>query len=449
MKKILLLLIAYFLIRIPVFAENADNYEYINLPFWQKFNDEQLIDNINKVFENNNDLKAVVLKVNEAQRLVKISFANELPHIGFTGYLGQTFKAADTLFGDIIIPDYTQSQFLLPINMNYEIDLWGKNHLKTKSKKKQLEIIKQDEKSAYILITSALAGCYYNLIRLDKLIEYQNELITVHQEITNSIKKCYEAGTATINDVIASEKIMTYIQEEYQNLLKKQDVIKNQISTLIADREFEEINRKNFNDININLPIPNEININMLENRPDRVKSELDLERIGLDIRIAKKNLLPSFIITGNIGFNMYNISSTHKFLADIGVVPVWDLFTGGAKMQNLKLQKDKYDIAIQHYEKTILKSIQETNDALYNLKTSENICAILQERTNSDKEEYKLTKIKETAGTADKLDLLLRQEQLIASNKQEVSAQIDKIIAGINLYQALGGIDYTTPENL
>lgn len=444
MKKFLLVLLAINFIFTPAFGiEQTNRNDYTNMSFWQKFNDEKLVDNITKVIENNNDLKAAVIKVNEAQRLVKMSFANELPHIGFEGYVGQTFKSADTLFGDVVIPDYTQSQYLLPLTMNYEIDIWGKNHLKTKSKKKQFEMMQQDERSAYILITSVFACDYYNLIRIDKLLEYQQQLINVHKQVTESIQKRYEAGTATINDVIAAEKTMTYLKEEYQNLLEKQDTLRNQMSTLIADREFSDIDRENFDNLNINLLIPENIDITMLDQRPDRIKSELDLERIGIDVKVAKRNLLPSFIITGNLGFNLYNLSSAHKFLADIGVVPTWDLFMGGMKIQNLKLQKDKYEIAVQHYEKTILKSIQETNDALYSLKTSANVHSISQERENSDIKELELTKLKEDAGTADKLDLLLREEILIESQKQATSAEINKIIAGINLYQALGGVDY------
>lgn len=173
------------------------------------------------------------------------------------------------------------------------------------------------------------------------------------------------------------------------------------------------------------------------------------MERIGIDIRIAKKDLLPSFIITGNIGFNFYNISSPHNFLADIGLVPVWDLFTGGLKIQRLKLQKDRYDIAIQHYEKVILKSIQETNDTLYELKTAGNITNIAEKRNSYDIKELLLTELKEDAGTADYLDYLMAKQQAVLSEKLIISSKINEIIAMINLYQALGGLDFTKPEVL
>lgn len=445
MKKIIVL---FAFILTPIFAY-ADNMQYLNVSFWENFNDDILVNNLITVYKTNNDLKAAVLKVNEAQRLVKMSFANELPNLGFKGYAGHIFNSSDEVFGNIKIPDYTESHFLFPLTMNYEIDIWGQNHLRTKAKKKQFEMIKQDEKAAYIYITSAFAADYFNLIRLDKLIDYQNQLIDLHEKVISSYKIRYELGTATLSEIDIEQKNLTFMKEDLQKLLERQDILKNQLSTLLADRSFEEIDRNTFENLNVNFSIPNGIDIKILDQRPDRVKSELDLEKIGIDIKIAKRDFLPKFIISGNLGFNMYNISSSHKFLADIGVVPVWDIFTGGRKFQMLKIKKDAYDIAIQHYEKVILKAIQETNDALYSLKTADNINLITDDRLNTDNKELNYVKIKQEAGIADDLDLLLQKERLIVSQKQMVSSKINKIIAAINLYQALGGIDFIANTNL
>ncbi len=450
MKKIIILLITLFTLtlQIPAFADD-DNTQYLNISFWEKFNDDILIENLMTVYENNNDLKAAVLKVNEAQRLVKMSFANELPHVGFEGYAGRIFKSSDEIFGDVKIPDYTESHFLFPLTMNYEIDIWGQNRLKTKAKKKQLEMIKQDEKAAYIYISSAFAADYFNLIRLDKLIDYQKELISLQEKIISSYKIRFELGTATLSEIDREEKNLTFMKEDLKKLSEQREIFQNQMSALLSDRSFNEIKRNNFDNLNINLLIPDKIDIKMLDNRPDRIKSELDLEKIGIDVKIAKRDLLPKFIITGNLGFNMYNISSSHKFLADIGVVPVWDLFLGGRKIQMLKMKKDTYDIAIQHYEKTILTSIQETNDALYSLKTAADIKSITDDRLNTDKKELNYVKIKQETGVADNLDMLFQKEKLIVSKKQVVSSKINEVISAINLYQALGGVDFIANTNL
>lgn len=448
MKKILTLIYALIIVACPVFAKSQD-YEYLNLKFWQKFNDQLLVDNLVKVYENNNDLKAAVLKVNEAQRIVKMSFANELPHIGFEGYVGQIFNSSDQIFGDVKIPDYTEAHFLLPLTMNYEIDIWGQNHLRTKAKKKQLEMVEQDEKAAYIYISSVFAVDYYNLIRTDKLIEYQNELIALQKQIIDAYKIKYQLGTATLSEIDAAEKNLTYMQEDLHKLSERQDVLKNQISTFLSDRKFDDISRNTFDNLNANILTPEGISFDILNQRPDRVKSELDLEKIGIDVKIAKRDFLPKFIISGNVGFNMYNISSPHKFLADIGVIPVWDIFMGGRKIQMLKMKKDTYNIAIQRYEKTILKSIQETNDALYSMKTADNIRNVVGNRLDTDLREMNYTVLREDAGTADSLDLLQQQERLIISQKEHVSSEINKLISAINLYQALGGFDFTDSQSL
>ena len=448
MKKLITIIFTLFIITTPALAIN-DTTEYLNIPFWQKFNDDILVKNLLKVYENNHDLKSAVLKTNEANRVVKMSFANELPHIGFEGYVGRIFKSSDELFGNVEIPNYAETHYYLPLTMNYEVDIWGKNHLITKSKKKQFEMVKQDERSAYIYITSAFAVDYFNLIRCDKLIDYQKRLIDLEEQVINSYKIRYEYGTATLSEIDEAEKNLTYMKEDLEKLLEKQDMLKNQISTLLGDRAFEEIARSDYDSLNITFKTPDSIDFNMLDKRPDRIKSELDLEKIGIDVKVARRDLLPKFIITGNMGFNMYNLHSSHKFLADLGIVPAWDLFMGGRKLQLLKLKKDQFEIATQKYEKTILTAVQETNDALYSMKTAENIKTVTNDRLNTDIKELNYTKIKEDAGTADNLDLILQEEKLLITKKQAVSSDINKIISAVNLYQALGGIDFTQDSNL
>lgn len=443
MKSLLKLLLLLTLTAAPAFAR-CDGVQYFNMPFWKSFNDEKLIENLLKVYENNNDLKSAVLRVNEAQRIVKMSFANELPYIGFDGYVGRIFQSSDKVFGNITIPNYSQTNYYLPLTMNYEIDIWGQNYLKTKSKKKQLEMIKQDERSAYIYISSAFAADYFNLIRCDKLIEYSKELVLLQQKVVNAYKIRYDLGTATLSEIEEAEKDLTFLQEDLHKLSEKQEMLKNQMSTLIADRGFDDIKRSNYDSLNVAFSTPESVDFDMLSQRPDRIKSELELERIGIDIKVAKRDMLPKFIITGNLGFSLFSLPSSHKFLSDLGVVPFWDLFTGGRKYQVLRIKKNQYDMAVQKYEKAILSSIQETNDALFSMKTAQNIKTITHNRLNADIKEFGYTKIKAEAGTADNLDLLLQEEKLLVSKQQALSSEINHIIAAINLYQALGGADFT-----
>ena len=162
---VIFLSIGFFNISFAKAVHSNYKYDYVNMPFWENFNDYNLIKHLNNVYKNNNDLRATTLKVSESQKLVKMSLANELPHIGFNGYINQIFKSSDEIFGDLTIPDYTETRFLLPLTMNYELDIWGKNHLRTKSQKKRLEMMKQDEKAVYIGLTSAFAKSSFVVLK--------------------------------------------------------------------------------------------------------------------------------------------------------------------------------------------------------------------------------------------------------------------------------------------
>ena len=91
--------------------------EYINLDWWQKYNDPILTEYISTAFENNQDLKIATLNVKQADQVVKMAFANQLPHAGFQGDVFRDFSSSTIKFGSITIPDYTQSNILLPATM--------------------------------------------------------------------------------------------------------------------------------------------------------------------------------------------------------------------------------------------------------------------------------------------------------------------------------------------
>ncbi len=55
----------------------------------------------------------------------------------------------------------------------------------------------------------------------------------------------------------------------------------------------------------------------------------------------------------------------------------------------------------------------------------------------------------KENLGIADRLNSLYQKEIELITEQQVVSLKINKIIAMINLYEALGGINFFNTENL
>lgn len=447
--KICITLIIFMCAMPASYAKNvpveADKIEYMNLEWWKNFDDDKLNEYMLFAYKNNEDLKIASASAKQAQQVVKLAFADQLPQLSIDARVGREFSAADTRFGDVLIHDYSQNRFLLPLTMTYEVDIWGQNYLRTKSVKQKLEMIKQDERASYIAITTALASDYYNLIKADKLIQNQEKLVDVQKEIVKFYEKKYDGGLCPIQDVLAQKQRLTLYEEELNNLKEKQDVLENQIKVILGDRSITDVDRNSYDNIKT-IELPSDIKTEAIQNRPDLIKTEYYIKRTGIDVKVARREFLPKFLVFGQVGFNAYSLSKMftgHTFLSNAGVAPSLDLFSGGRKVAMLKYKKLEYEKALQIYEKTILTSIQELNDAMMSAKTSRKNLISSQQRYKLEREKFNLSKTKFNIGAASNLELLEAQQALLISEKANISNKIDTIISAINIYKAVGGVDY------
>lgn len=422
----------------------ANQIEYLNLSWWEKYNDPILTDYIQELYTKNHDLKIAALKVKEGEKMVRISLANELPQISFDGNLGRTMRSSDQHFGSLIIPSYAQYGYQLPLTASYEIDIWGQNRLKTKSIEKQLEIMKQEERASFIALTSAFASNYFNLIKTDKLIEIQKDIVDTQKTIAQKTQKKFENGLCTVNEVIAEEKLLTSQKEILNNLEHTRTVLENQLKVYLSDSE-RNLARTDFEQIVLMKNLPESVVSTVIEKRPDYIQAEDNIKRIGYDVKVAKKEFLPKFIIYGQLGFNAYQWSkmfNSYSQLANAGIMPSFDLFSGGRKIAVLKLQKYRYEEAMHGYQKTILTSFQEVNDAQAQMKTDFKNYNESLERLNLEHRRYILMEHKNQIGAASNLDVLYNKEQELLTQREEVSNKINCLISTISLYKAAGGQD-------
>lgn len=431
--------------------QEQNKIEYLNISWWEKYNDPILSEYIQELYEKNYDLKIAALKVKEGEKMVRISLANELPQVSFDGNLGRTMRSSDQHFGSLIIPSYAQYGYQMPLTASYEIDIWGENRIRTKSIEKQLEIMKQEERASYIALTSAFASNYFNLVKTDKLIEIQKDIVNTQQEIVDKTKKKYENGLCTINEVLNEQKLLTSQKEILNNLEHTQTIFVNQLKVYLSDND-KDIKRIGCEKLNVLDNLPDKIESTVIEKRPDYIQAEDHIKKIGYDVRIAKKEFLPKFVIYGQLGFNAYQWSkmfNSYSQLANAGIMPSFDLFSGGRKIAILKLKKYQYEEAMHNYQKTILSSIQEINDSCAQVKTDKKNYQESVERLKIENQKYILMTHKKVIGSASNLDVLYNKEQQLLTQRDEVSNKINYLISTIGLYKAVGGKDLYTIDSL
>lgn len=421
--------------------QKSDDYKfnYVNMNWWENFNDDLLNGYIEKAVLNNYDLKMATINVEEYYQNVRLQFANELPS-AVGGFGPGVFKAPGMT--------NTSSAFGLPIIVQYEADIFLKNHNKTKAVKKLYEGSKLDERAAYISVASAVGSTYFNIINLDKMISLQEQIVNIRQEIYNLMLIRNKEGLTSTADTVKANKALVAGQTDLIELKKNREKMLNQMCVLIGEspENANSIKRNSLDSINYQLAIPSEIPSEIITQRPDYMKAELMVEKAGIDVKVAKKEFLPSINILGGALFNAGDIGSlftTKNMLLGVGGGLVTPLFQGGSLIANLKLKKATYERILQDYYKTNLTAIQEVNDALVASRLDKDKMTQTTKQYNLEKSDYKYNEKKFNQGTISKLDLIQYQENLLTIEKLVAQQKVECMTDAISLYKATGSKPY------
>jgi NodT family efflux transporter outer membrane factor (OMF) lipoprotein len=411
-------------------------FKDVNLDWWKNYNDEILEGYIVKAIDNNYDLKIATLKVEEARQHVKIQFASELPSamIGASPALIKNQGATNS-----------DGLFAVPMMVSYEADIFLKNHDKTKSVKKLQEVSKFQEKAAYIAVASAVGGAYFNIIKLDKLISIQDEIITDRKKIYELMKIRNREGITSTADLTRAEKSFVLAQADLSDLKKAREIYLNQLAVLTGEspNNINEFKRISYEELMYKKAIPSEISSDIIVQRPDYLAAEKMVEKAGIDVRVAKKEFLPTINILGLAAFMASSASNSLSWanaLAAFGGGAMLPIFTGGKLKANLKLNKNKYEQVLQSYYKTNLVAIQEVNDALSGLKLDDDKYRKNLKSYDMQKTDYNYMKKRYEQGIISNLDLLQQKETLLVLNKAVITGKTECYVDQISLYKAVGG---------
>ncbi len=422
-------------------TQKSDDYkfDYVNMNWWSNFNDDLLNSYIEKAILNNYDLKMATINVEEYYQNVKLQFANELPS-AVAGFGPGFFKAPGMT--------NTSSAFGLPVIVQYEADIFLKNHNKTKAVKKLYEGSKLDERAAYISVASAVGSTYFNIVNLDKMISLQEEIVKIRQDIYNLMLARNKEGLTSTADTIKANKALVAGQTDLIELKKNREKMLHQMCVLIGEspENASSIKRNSLDKMNYQLAIPTQIPSEIITQRPDYMRAELMVEKAGIDVKVAKKEFLPSINILGGALFNASDLGSlftTKNMLLGVGGGLMTPLFQGGSLIANLKLKKATYERILQDYYKTNLTAIQEVNDSLVASRLDKDKMAQTIKQYNLEKSDYKYNEKKFNQGTISKLDLIQHQENLLTIEKLVAQQKVECMTDAISLYKATGSKPY------
>jgi len=415
--------------------------EYTNQEFFKRFNDPILEAYILEALENNNNLRKTAWQIEEYRQGVKYSFGRELPSLS----VGANYLGVDTpKIGGL--SSISKNAFLLPFTVSYEADILLKNRDKTRSSEKTYEAAQYEEKAVNISLVTDLASLYANIVQYDKLVELQENILDIKKEKLNIASKSFQAGVLGVEHSNKAKQDVENSLQSLDALKRDRENILNSFSVLLgrSSNNIDEIQRSSIDNFEYSSSVPEVISSDVTFSRPDVMAVEAKLAAANFDVRVARKELFPTFNITGILSFSTLSSGSFFSWdssLAALLAGATQDLFKGGMKIANLKMNKAKYEQMFEEYRFAELNAIKEVNDALCIVKYDSEIDKSAQKKLELQQENFKNAKLKYESGTIALTEFLNEREQLLTLEQHKIQTKTSRIVNYFTLYKATGGV--------
>lgn len=416
--------------------------------WWEIFNDPVLNQLEYFAVDHNQALEAAFHNYVQAKAYTRIAFSYFFPYISldplFTKREGSTGFGVDIPIADpAAIPSRTvNGQYTFPINISYEVDLWGA------IRNGYLSALYNEQAQLYYLnyvmlaITTDLAENYFILRSLDSERVVLEESLIVRRNSVEINQARYDAGLVNYTDVSRAQTELANVEADYRDNMRLRRIQEDIIATLSGQPAPEFC--LPFSPLEESPPeIPAGVPATILSQRPDVRQLEREIASSWADVGIAYADFFPSLTLMGSIGYQSVKFKELFDwknrfwmYTISIGQM----LFDGGATNANVVVAKEQYLMNISNYQQRVLIAYQEVEDALASLKYRQQQGHYLLEAVRSSNETLSLSQIRYDRGLVFYLDVVDAQRSLLDAQRASVRVFGSRYTATVQLIRSLGG---------
>lgn len=351
--------------------------------WWEVFEDDKLTELEGFALEKNRDLYVAYERIKESRALMGIAASEFYPQLYLNpqytdiGELIQNYTNPSNTALNALIPKNTPFRahelfYFLPLDMSYEVDLWGKIRDQYYSAKYNWLAQRKDYEVIMLTLTSNLAIAYYQLRALDAQIDQLLAVLKTRQKAYEINKARYEEEITFYADVtLAAQEIDTALLQ-YNEALRQRDVLEDQIAVLIGVPASEfKLDHMPLTGLPPCIPsgIPSEI----LLRRPDIAEAEDVVKADHSLVKYAYSLFYPSLTLTSTVGYESPILKNFLKWISRywmLGAQASQLIFDGFKTTYYLGEQIARFKEASGEYQQQVLIAFQEIEDALANLES-------------------------------------------------------------------------------
>ncbi|MGC1870719.1 MAG: efflux transporter outer membrane subunit [Acidobacteriaceae bacterium] len=413
--------------------------------WWTLFDDLQLDALEAEIDPANQTLRQAEANFQAARAVIRFNRASEAPTIGTEPSVGAIRESNNQPYLSISGSNTGEGNFVLPFDLDYEIDLWGRIRRTVAQSREEAQASAADLATSRLSLHAELAIDYFDLRSDDAQRRLLADTVTAYQSALQLTEDRYNGGASPLSDVTQARTQLQAAQVQETDVAIQRAMYDHAIAVLIGKPPaMFTLPPDPISVDSAAIPaIPGMLPSQLLERRPDIASAERNMAAANEQIGIARTAYYPTLSLSAVAGFagtSALNWFSWPSSFFAVGPTMSQTLFDHGRRRAVSDIAVDQYDATVAFYRQTTLTAFQQVEDNLNALHNLEIEARQQRAATASAQQSLDLFNTRYEGGVDTYLQVITWQTALLQNQRNDIYIVQRRFEASVLLVKALGG---------
>ena len=422
-----------------VAAQAAVSEQPFEAAWWKQFQDPVLDGLIERALADDLDLKIAVARVEEARAFLGAARRDRWP-----GVVAEVSRTESKQQQPVFTTERIEAEsYGAGLATFWELDLFGRVRRGAQAAGAEADAAVADLRDAQVLIAAEVARNYVELRGAQKRLAVARANLGYQQDTLELTRVRLELGRGSELDVASAEARRAATEAAIPPLVAAEIVAANRLAVLLGERPGALADELAFREVPPHLTtLAVDSPSALLKRRPDIRAAERALAAATARIGVAKADLFPRLTLSGFFGFvagDADQLGESASRAWSVSPVLSWAGFERGTWAQ-VGVAEARAEAALAAYELTVLRALEETENAFVTYGTHRQRLASVVEQATASRMAAELARIQYREGALDFLRVLDAERTLLQAEDAVAAAESDLNASVVLIYKALGG---------
>ncbi|WDH23886.1 efflux transporter outer membrane subunit [Pseudomonas chlororaphis] len=414
--------------------------------WWQAYGDAQLNHWVTLAVQGSPSMAMAAARVRQARAMAGIAESAESLQIKGDATLKRHNWPTDQFYGPGELANSTTWDNNAALGFSYALDLWGRESNASERAVDLAHMSAAEARLAQLELQNNVVRAYIQL----SLQYAQRDIVLAtlkqQEQILELAQKRLAGGIGTHFEVSQAQTPLPETHRQLDALDEEIALGRNQIAALAGKGPGAgaQLQRPSLS-LAAPLKLPSALPAELLGQRPDVVASRWQVAAQARGIDVAHAGFYPNVDLVGSLGY-MATGGGALEFLTgkklnyNVGPAISLPIFDGGRLRAELGEAAAGYDIAVAHYNQTLVNALKNISDQLIRRESMDKQAEFAAESVASAQKTYDIAMVAFQRGLTDYLNVLNAQGMLFHQQQIQQQVQAARLSAHAELVTALGG---------